>query len=83
MSGYYISQKWLHEDGSFLPHPDLPETKAMTKAHANPSCSFKNTFHINELCKFTSWTDSPAECMADDTVCVLYIFSQAVIIGPG
>ncbi|KAG2033161.1 hypothetical protein BDR03DRAFT_1014526 [Suillus americanus] len=81
--GYYISNEWLYETArSFLAklHPDLPEIKAMTNARANPSYSFRKTFHIHSLSTAYAILPPrqivPAECIVDGAVLVLYIFND-------
>ncbi|KAG1860895.1 hypothetical protein F4604DRAFT_1788759 [Suillus subluteus] len=81
--GYYVSEQWLHKTARFLLdklHPDLPETKARTNAHADPSYSFQKTFRIHSLSTslaiLPSGQEVPPDCMDDDAVCVLYIFSD-------
>ncbi|KAG1871720.1 hypothetical protein DFJ58DRAFT_890284 [Suillus subalutaceus] len=83
MYGYYVSEKWLYDTArSFLAelHPDFSETMARTNAHADPSYSFQKTFHIHSLSTSLAILPPgqivPVECMEDDAVCVLYIFSD-------
>ncbi|KAG2346915.1 hypothetical protein BDR05DRAFT_945862 [Suillus weaverae] len=83
MYGYHISQKWLDETAFFFLaklHPDISETKARTNAQANPSYSFRKTFHIQSIT--TSYAILPpgqivpAECIVNGAVLVLYIFND-------
>jgi hypothetical protein len=83
MYGYHVSPEWLYETArSFLAklHPNLSETKARTNARANPSYSFRKTFHIQSLSMAYAILPPgqivPEECIVDDLVLVLYIFSD-------
>ncbi|KAG2360719.1 hypothetical protein BDR07DRAFT_1461830 [Suillus spraguei] len=81
--GYYVSEKWLYETArSFFAklHPDFSEAKARTNAQADPSYSFSRTFLIHSLSTSMAILPRgqmvPAECMDQEAVCVLYIFSD-------
>ncbi|KAG1903566.1 uncharacterized protein F5891DRAFT_1017038, partial [Suillus fuscotomentosus] len=83
MYGYYISEEWLYQTAlSFLAkvHPDFSESKARSNARVNPTYSFRKTFHIRSLSTTYAIPPPgqiiPAECMYDNTVCVLYIFND-------